>query len=82
MLYSVVSREAKYKAKNFIETAVWRAGDVIATWTIRSLAGIGLAGVSLVCIPIAIVWSVLALWIGRDYLRRDRNVAEPAHEHA
>jgi AAA family ATP:ADP antiporter len=82
MLYSVVSREAKYKAKNFIETAVWRGGDVVATWTIRSLAGIGLTGVSLVCIPIAIVWSLLALWIGRDYLRRDRRNVEALHEHA
>jgi ATP:ADP antiporter, AAA family len=82
MLYSVVSREAKYKAKNFIETAVWRGGDVVATWTIRSLAGIGLTGVSLVCIPIAIVWTLLALWIGRDYLRQDRRNVEAAHEHA
>ena len=76
MLYSVVSREAKYKAKNFTETAVWRGGDVVATWTIRSLAGIGLTGVSLVCIPIAIAWSLLALWIGRDYRRRDRSNLE------
>ena len=71
MLYSVVSRESKYKAKNFIETAVWRGGDMVATWTIRSLAGIGLSGVALVCVPIAIVWSLLAFWIGRDYRRRD-----------
>ena len=82
MLYSVVSREAKYKAKNFTETAVWRGGDVVATWTIRSLAGIGLTGVSLVCIPIAIIWSLLAMWIGRDYLRRDRSNVEALHEHA
>jgi AAA family ATP:ADP antiporter len=82
MLYSVVSREAKYKAKNFTETAVWRGGDVVATWTIRSLAAIGLTGVSLVCIPVALVWSLLAIWIGRDYRRRDRRNAEAAHEHA
>jgi AAA family ATP:ADP antiporter len=80
MLYSVVSREAKYKAKNFTETAVWRGGDVVASWTIRSLAGIGLTGVSLVCIPIAVVWGLLALWIGRDYRRRDRGDTEALHE--
>jgi AAA family ATP:ADP antiporter len=74
MLYSVVSRESKYKAKNFIETAVWRGGDVVATWTIRSLAGIGLTGVALVCVPVAIVWSLLAFWIGRDYRRRDQDL--------
>jgi AAA family ATP:ADP antiporter len=74
MLYSVVSRESKYKAKNFIETAVWRGGDVVATWTIRSLAGIGLTGVALVCVPIAIVWSLLAFWIGHEYRKRDQNM--------
>jgi AAA family ATP:ADP antiporter len=80
MLYSVVSRESKYKAKNFIETAVWRGGDVVATWTIRSLSGIGLGGVALACIPIAIVWSLLAFWIGRDYRRRDCTLARTIHE--
>lgn len=76
MLYSVVSREAKYKAKNFIETALWRGGDVLSMWTIRSIAGLGLVGVSLVCIPIALIWSVVAFWIGRDYRRRDRSDVE------
>jgi AAA family ATP:ADP antiporter len=71
MLYAAVSREAKYKAKNFIDTAVWRGGDLISVWTVRLLSGIGLSGVSLVCIPIAALWSVLALWIGREYRRRD-----------
>ena len=72
MLYAVVSREAKYKAKNFIDTAVWRGGDLISVWTVRLLSGIGLAGVSLICVPLAALWSLLALWIGREYGRRDR----------
>lgn len=72
MLYAAVSREAKYKAKNFIDTAVWRGGDLISVWTVRLLSGIGLSGVSLICIPVAAVWSGLALWIGREYRRRDQ----------
>jgi AAA family ATP:ADP antiporter len=72
MLYGVVSKEAKYKAKNFIDTAVYRGWDVVATWTIRSMSGIGLSGVALVCIPIAAIWTWLVLWIGREYNRRDR----------
>lgn len=76
MLYSVVSREAKYKAKNFTETAVWRGGDLVATWTVRSMAGIGLSGVSLVCLPLALIWTALAFWIGREYGRRDRHHEE------
>ena len=72
MLYAVVSREAKYKAKNFIDTAVWRGGDLVSVWIVRLLSGAGLAGVSWVCIPLAAVWSGLALWIGREYRRRDQ----------
>ncbi|MEX2496744.1 MAG: MFS transporter [Woeseia sp.] len=80
MLYSVVSREAKYKAKNFIDTAVYRGGDLVSAWTIRALSAIGLSGVSLVCLPLAIIWSLLALWIGRDYRRRERHDVETAYE--
>ncbi|MDZ7643932.1 MAG: MFS transporter [Woeseiaceae bacterium] len=71
MLYSVVSPEARYKAKNFVETAIYRGGDLFATWTIRFIGGIGLAGVAAVCVPLAILWTVLALRIGRGYDRRD-----------
>jgi AAA family ATP:ADP antiporter len=78
MLYSVVSPEARYKAKNFIETAVYRGGDVITTWTIRLISGIGLSGVALICVPIALFWAWLAIWIGGEYKRRDKAAAENA----
>ena len=32
MLYTVVPAEAKYKAKNFIDTVVYRGGDAISAW--------------------------------------------------
>jgi len=76
MLYVVVSPEAKYKAKNFIETTVYRGSDLISTWIIKFIGGIGLSGVALVCVPIAAIWTVLALWIGREYRRRDAAVTE------
>ncbi len=84
MLYSVVSREAKYKAKNFVETAIWRASDLIAVWTVRLLSGLGMAvsGVALLCVPIAAAWSLLAIWIGREYRRRDAREEEAAYEQA
>jgi AAA family ATP:ADP antiporter len=74
MLYSVVSKEAKYKAKNFIDTAVYRGGDLFSTWTIKLLGGLGVSGVALICIPIAVVWTALSLWIGREYKRRDEAI--------
>jgi AAA family ATP:ADP antiporter len=74
MLYSVVSPEAKYKAKNFIETAVYRGGDLVSTWTIRFIGGIGLSGVAMVCVPIALIWTMLVLWVGKEYGRRDKEL--------
>lgn len=72
MLYSVVSPEERYKAKNFIETAVYRGGDLIAAWIVRFIGGIGISGIALLCVPLAAIWTMLALNIGRDYLRRDK----------
>ena len=70
MLYSVVTPEQKYKSKNFIDTAVYRGGDLIGTWTIRAVWALGASGIALVMLPFAIIWAVIALWLGRDYRRR------------
>ena len=72
MLYSVVTPEEKYKTKNFIDTAIYRGGDVVGTWTIKllSLLGLGVAGISLLMLPFAAISAFLALFLGRDYKRR------------
>jgi AAA family ATP:ADP antiporter len=70
MLYSVVTPEEKYKTKNFIDTAVYRGGDVIGTWSIKFMSALGIAGISLVMLPFAIAWAAVALWLGRDYRRQ------------
>ncbi len=66
-LFTVVSREDKYKAKSFIETFVYRGGDQLAAWTYAGLSamGLGLVGISLTAVPMAAVWLMLALWVGR-----------------
>ena len=78
MLYSVVSPEAKYKAKNFIETTIYRGWDVVSTWTIRSIGSIGLSGVALVCVPVAVIWMLIVRWIGREYQTRDEAMSASA----
>jgi AAA family ATP:ADP antiporter len=76
MLYSVVTPEEKYKAKNFIDTVLYRTGDVIGTWAVRFLVSIaGLAGTSLLMAPFAAIWAGIALWLGREYKRRDKELA-------
>jgi AAA family ATP:ADP antiporter len=80
MLYSVVSTEEKYKVKNFIETAIYRSGDVIGAWSIRFLSGIGITGTAIICIPIAIAWAAMSIRIGREYRRLDKSTTtENAH---
>jgi AAA family ATP:ADP antiporter len=72
MLYSVVTPEEKYKTKNAIDTAVYRGGDVVGTWTIKllSILGMGMAAISLFMLPFAVISAIVALWLGRDYKRR------------
>jgi AAA family ATP:ADP antiporter len=76
MLYSVVTPEEKYKTKNFIDTAIYRGGDVVGTWTIRllSVLGLSIAGIALLMVPFAAVSAVVALWLGRDYRHRAREL--------
>ena len=77
MLYSVVTPEEKYKTKNAIETAVYRGGDVVGTWSIKllSVLGMGMAAISVFMLPFAVLSAVVALWLGRDYKRRAKDLA-------
>ncbi|MGZ8831973.1 MAG: NTP/NDP exchange transporter [Thermoanaerobaculia bacterium] len=66
-LFTVVSREEKYKAKAFIDTFVYRAGDVVGAQTegLLSRLGIGLVALASVAVPVAIIWGTLGFWLGR-----------------
>lgn len=78
-LYTVVSREDKYKAKAFIDTFVYRVGDVVGAQTEGLLArlGMGLAALASVAIPLALAWGVLGLWLGRTQQRLARLAPAP-----
>jgi len=66
-LFTVISPEEKYKAKAFLDTFVYRAGDVAGAQLEGALGrlGMGLAAVASVAAPLAIMWAALALWLGR-----------------
>lgn len=76
MLYSVVTPEEKYKTKNFIDTAVYRGSDVIGTWSVQLMWGLGVAGISIVMLPFAVLWTVVTLWLGRDYRRQAKQLRD------
>ena len=83
MLYSVVSPEDKYKSKNFIDTAVYRTGDLAGTWAVqflKSALGLGISSISIIMVPFAVLWAGIAFWLGRDYRRRARVARDEANE--
>lgn len=75
-LFTVVGREDKYKAKAFIDTFVYRVGDVIGAQTEGALGRLGLAlgGLVSVVVPLALVWAALGIWLGRAQQKRQEAV--------
>jgi len=81
-LYTVVSREEKYKAKSLIDTFVYRGGDATSGTLYQALThsyGVGPSGVGWAGAAISAVWTVLALALGRAQEERGRpEAAGPA----
>jgi AAA family ATP:ADP antiporter len=70
VLYTVLPRTDKYKAKNFNDTFVYRTGDQVGAWSYTFLAstlGLGPSGLAVVMVPLSAVWLALALWLGRRH---------------
>jgi AAA family ATP:ADP antiporter len=66
-LFTVVSREEKYSSKSFIDTFVYRTGDLVGAWSDRLLAffSLGAAGLAITFLPLAALWFATALFLGR-----------------
>ncbi len=63
VLFTVVSREEKYKSKAFIDAAVYRGGDLVSGWIYAGLAlvGVSLGGIALLAAPAAALWAIVGL---------------------
>jgi AAA family ATP:ADP antiporter len=65
-LYTIVSRDQKYKVKSFIDTFVYRGGDAIGSVAFSTLSSVmSLSGVALVSVPVAMLWSYFGYYLGR-----------------
>ncbi len=75
VLFTVVGRETKYKAKNFIDTVVYRAGDAVSGWVFAGLKalGVGLTGIAYIAVPVAFAWFAVAWFLGRKQEQLRRN---------
>jgi len=66
VLFTVLSREEKYKSKAFIDAAVYRGGDLVSGWIYAGLAFIGLSlgMIAMIAAPVVAVWAIVGLRIG------------------
>jgi AAA family ATP:ADP antiporter len=80
MLYTVVDQQAKYKAKNVIETVVYRFGDLTSAWLSAAVLPFGIAGLAILGMVISAAWFPIAWMLGRRYesVRSDQLTGEPA----
>lgn len=77
--FTVVEQRGRYKAKNVIDTVIYRFGDVSSAWMqagLRSI-GYGLGGAVAVGVGASVVWGAAAAYLGRSYekLRRQQSAA-------
>lgn len=77
VLFTVVRREDKYKAKNVIETFVYRGGDQLSGWAYAGLAALGLtlSGISFIAVPLSVFWLGLGVWLGRRQAQMAASIA-------
>jgi AAA family ATP:ADP antiporter len=81
VLFTVVPREDKYKAKSFIDTVIYRLGDQAGAWSYAALIwlGMNLTGIAVVAVPLSLTWLVNGLWLGRkQQLLETKQVADAA----
>jgi ATP:ADP antiporter, AAA family len=82
--FTVVEQGSRYKAKNVIDTVVYRFGDVVSAWfqPAMRMAGLHIAGAAVAGVGVSFLWGGVALALGRRYERRQvelgRRAAPPA----
>lgn len=78
--FTVVEQSGRYKAKNVIDTVVYRFGDVSSAWMqagLRSI-GYGLGAAVTLGVGASLVWGATATYLGRSYERLRQESAAPS----
>ena len=76
-LFTRVDRESRYKAKAFIDTAIYRGGDLVNGWIMAGIVAMKmpLGEVAIIGLVVACVWALLGWRVGRTH---DEHLAAPA----
>lgn len=77
LLFTVITRDEKYRAKNAIDTIGVRIGDLASSWLNKGLAALGAGALAIATIPLVAIWLGLAAAVGVGFRRR----AAGAHHH-
>src|SRR6266478_1069499 len=84
VLFTVLRREDKYKAKSFIDTFGYRCGDQFGAWSYGGMQAFGLtlSTISYIAVPVVGCWCALGIWLGRKQraladaqIKRDQSAA-------
>jgi AAA family ATP:ADP antiporter len=67
--FTVLEQSSRYKAKNVIDTVIYRFGDVSSAWTQAGLrsAGFGLNGAVALGVGVSLIWGAVATFVGSRY---------------
>ncbi|HJT20647.1 MAG TPA: MFS transporter [Nitrospira sp.] len=70
VLFTVLNREEKYKAKNFIDTAVSRGGDAATGWIVNGVKSLGATAgqIAWVLALLACIWA----WLGWSLAKQEK----------
>jgi len=70
MLFTIVDRETRFKAKPVIDIVLYRGGDMVTAWAftlLTSVVGLGLGAVAAIGAVIAAIWSFVGMYLGRSF---------------
>ena len=74
MLFTLVDRETRFKAKPVIDIVAYRGSDMLMAWLFTGLTqglGLGLAAVAAIGAGIAALWSLVGIYLGRWFEREN-----------
>ena len=69
VLYTVVGSEERFKAKNFIDTFVYRGNDTLIAWLLGGLhsAGAGIVSIAALGVAVAAGWAANGYTLGKQH---------------
>jgi AAA family ATP:ADP antiporter len=67
MLFTVVDQESKYKAKNVIDTVIYRFGDFSSAWVSAAVLPYGVTGLAVFGAITSVLWFPVAYLLGKRY---------------